>query len=70
MFFDAQTVDALVGAIVRFERAEASRAFDPTVLRARAETFDRPRFAARMAEYVERRWHEHASRAKMVGATC
>ena len=70
VFFDAQTVDALVGAIVRFERAEAARAFDPTVLRARAEAFDRPRFAARVAEYVERRWHEHASRVKMVGATC
>ena len=70
VFFDAQTVDALVAAIVRFEAAEASRVFDPTALRARAEVFDRPRFAARMAEYIERRWHEHAGRAKVVGATC
>ena len=39
-------------------------------LRARAEAFDRPRFAARIAEYIERRWHEHAGSAKVVGATC
>jgi glycosyltransferase involved in cell wall biosynthesis len=70
VFFDAQTVDALVAAVLRFEAAEASRVFDPTALRARAEAFDRPRFAARIAEYIERRWHEHAGRAKVLGATC
>ena len=51
LFFDAQTPEALVAAIRRFE-ATAHR-FEPKALRARAEQFDRPRFKAQMAKYVE-----------------
>jgi glycosyltransferase involved in cell wall biosynthesis len=61
VFFDAQTVEALAGAIERFEAAERAGRFAPAALRARAERFDRPRFAARMREYVDRRWHERAT---------
>jgi glycosyltransferase involved in cell wall biosynthesis len=61
VFFDAQTVDALAAAIERFEAAEAAGRFVPAVLRARAERFDRPGFAARVRAYVDRRWREHES---------
>jgi len=53
VFFAEQTVDALVDAIRRFE-ANASR-FDPKALRRRAEPFDRARFKAEMAAYLEQR---------------
>ena len=56
MFFSAQTEDALADAIVRFERVESC--FEPKVLRARAERFDRPVFQARLADYIARRWAE------------
>jgi glycosyltransferase involved in cell wall biosynthesis len=56
LFFEPQTVDALVDAIRRFE-ADPSR-FDPKALRARAEAFDRPIFKERIAAYVSRRWEE------------
>jgi glycosyltransferase involved in cell wall biosynthesis len=46
VFFEAQTVDALVRAIERFEAAP--HRFDPKALRARAEAYDRPRFLAEM----------------------
>ncbi len=59
VFFDAQTVDALVAAIRRFEAAEAR--FDPKALRARAERFDRRTFKDRLREYIDRRWREHAA---------
>jgi glycosyltransferase involved in cell wall biosynthesis len=58
VFFDAQTVDALVAAIRRFEAAQDR--FDPKALRARAERFDRGTFKERFREYVDRRWREHA----------
>jgi glycosyltransferase involved in cell wall biosynthesis len=58
VFYEAQTVDALVAAIERFEAAERAGRFAPAALRARAERFDRPRFAARVNAYVERRRHE------------
>lgn len=48
--FAEQTVEALADAMVRFEAQEG--AFRPAALRARAETFDRPRFAARIAAYL------------------
>jgi glycosyltransferase involved in cell wall biosynthesis len=59
VFFEAQTVDALAAAILRFE-AVADR-FDPKALRARAERFDRPLFKQRLAEYIGRRWREFRS---------
>jgi glycosyltransferase involved in cell wall biosynthesis len=52
VFFHEQRVEALVEAIRRFEAA-ADR-FDPRVLRARAERFDRARFLAGFAAYLDR----------------
>ncbi len=56
LFFAEQTAGSLSDAIRRFE-ASAHR-FDPKVLRARAEAFDRPRFAERIAAYVARQGGE------------
>jgi len=50
LFFDAQTVDALVEALRRLE--SGAIAFDPKRLRARAEAFDRPRFKERIAAFL------------------
>lgn len=61
VFFDEQSVDALVEAITRLERA-ADR-FDPKALRARAEAFDRPIFKQKLADYILARWGEHRARA-------
>jgi glycosyltransferase involved in cell wall biosynthesis len=66
LFFATQTVDALAEAIERFETLQ--HRFDPAALRARAEAFDRPTFAARVREYVERRVHEHRAAATTTGA--
>jgi len=57
LFFNEQSVDALVDAILRFERAQDR--FDPKALRARAEQFDRPIFKQRLHDWIERRWSEH-----------
>jgi glycosyltransferase involved in cell wall biosynthesis len=51
LFFQEQTVEALVEAIRRFE-ASAHR-FEPKTLRARAEAFDRPLFRERIARWVD-----------------
>jgi glycosyltransferase involved in cell wall biosynthesis len=51
VFFAEQAVDALVEAIRRFEAA-ADR-FRPEDLRQHAEAFDRPRFVARLREYLD-----------------
>jgi glycosyltransferase involved in cell wall biosynthesis len=56
LFFHEQTVEALVEAIRRFEAA--AHRFQPKMLRARAEQFDRPRFKARIAAYLEMRLAE------------
>jgi glycosyltransferase involved in cell wall biosynthesis len=61
VFFEAQTVDALVEAIARFERA--AERFDPKALRARAEAFDRPVFKQRLGDYITARWNERRARA-------
>lgn len=53
VFFEAQTVEALVHAMQRFE-ASAHR-FDPKALRAHAERFDRPRFRDEVRRYLEAR---------------
>lgn len=54
VFFAEPTVESLVGAIRSFETA--AHRFDPSALRARAARFDRPIFAERVREHVERRW--------------
>jgi glycosyltransferase involved in cell wall biosynthesis len=51
LFFDAQTVDAVVDAIRRFETGAIE--FDPKALRARAEEFDRSRFKERIGSFLE-----------------
>jgi len=53
VFFGAQTVEAMADAMTRLETARG--AFDPVALRARAEAFDRPRFLARVAAFVQGR---------------
>jgi glycosyltransferase involved in cell wall biosynthesis len=60
VFFAEPTVDALAGAMTVFEAA-ADR-FDPHALRARAERFDRPRFARHLREYVQGRWSAFRAR--------
>ena len=50
LFFDTQTVDALVDALRRLESGAV--AFHPKTLRARAEEFDRPRFKERIATFL------------------
>ena len=67
VFFATQTVEALTEAIERFETVEPR--FDPAALRARAEAFDRPVFAARVREYVERRVQEHRASSNALGPT-
>ncbi|OGL21363.1 MAG: hypothetical protein A3G44_19665 [Candidatus Rokubacteria bacterium RIFCSPLOWO2_12_FULL_73_47] len=52
VFFAEQTVEALAGAILRFEAAEGR--FEPKALRARAERFDRPAFKARLEAWIAR----------------
>jgi glycosyltransferase involved in cell wall biosynthesis len=60
VFFEEQSVDALVEAIVRFERA--TDRFDPKALRARAEAFDRPIFKQKLGDYILARWDEFRAR--------
>jgi glycosyltransferase involved in cell wall biosynthesis len=53
LFFDEQTADELNRAVSRFEEAE--RTFEPAIMRARAETFSKSRFKAKMMEFIEQR---------------
>jgi len=59
IFFREQTVESLSNAIRRFE--DSAHRFVPAALRARAEHFDRPRFKAQMAKYLEARGARVAS---------
>lgn len=61
VFFDEQTVEALVEAMVAYEAA-ADR-FAPAALRAHAARFDRPRFAREMRDWVAGRWAQSTARA-------
>lgn len=56
VFFDIQSVDALVDAIARFEAAEAS--FYPEVIREHAKTFDSERFKTEFVSFVNERMDE------------
>ncbi len=60
VFFGEQSVDTLVEAIERFERA-ADR-FDAKALRARAESFDRGVFKRKLSDYITARWNERGGR--------
>ena len=57
VLFEAQTAEALAEAMLKLE-ASAGR-FSPKALRARAETFDRPRFKEQVAAYLEMRLAVH-----------
>src|SRR6266850_1810646 len=60
VFFEEQTVDAVVAAMTRFEAA--AHRFEPAALRAHAAAFDRPRFARQIREWVAGRWAAVAAR--------
>jgi glycosyltransferase involved in cell wall biosynthesis len=60
VFFEAQTVEAVVAAIRTFEAREDR--FDPKALRARAELFDRPVFKQRLFDWIGARWREFGGR--------
>ena len=53
LFFERQTVEALVEAILRFEAS--AQLFEPKALRRRAEAFDRPLFRERIQTYLRER---------------
>jgi glycosyltransferase involved in cell wall biosynthesis len=53
LFFEQQTVEALVDAIRRFEAS--AHQFEPKSLRRRAEAFDRPVFRERVHAYLRAR---------------
>jgi glycosyltransferase involved in cell wall biosynthesis len=49
-FFDRQDPESLISALKAFEPG----VYDPAVLRAHAEQFDRPRFRAAIGGFIER----------------
>lgn len=65
LFFDAQTPEALVEAVRRFETLEAG--FDPAFIRAHAERFDEGRFIEKIRDFVTRRYAEHRVEERLVG---
>jgi glycosyltransferase involved in cell wall biosynthesis len=56
VFFDEQSVDALVSTLGSFDPT----AFEPGRTRAHALEFDKPAFKQRLYAILERRFHEHA----------
>lgn len=54
IWFDAQTAEAIVGAIARFERMEAY--IHSAACRTHAESFSSERFRKEFRDYVNRRW--------------
>ena len=62
IFFHEQPVDALAAAVQRVEAS--SHRFSPKALRARAESFDRARFKARVQGYVDARLAERGPRSR------
>lgn len=55
IFFDAQTPEAVQGAVERLERTH----FDAEAIRAHARTFDAAVFRRSIATYVDECWHDH-----------
>ncbi len=60
IFFSEQTIEALNGAIDKFELNIA--VFDPKVLRENAMPFGRERFSREIKAYLENKWNEHAEK--------
>jgi len=60
LHFHEQSVESLIDAVQRFERAEA--AFDPDVIRRHAEAFDREKFKARMSTRIAELLDQHRHR--------
>jgi glycosyltransferase involved in cell wall biosynthesis len=56
LFFDAQTPEAIMDAVRRFE----TMTFDPAAIRAHARTFDAAVFRKALKEYVDDRFRAHA----------
>ncbi|MGN6698799.1 MAG: glycosyltransferase [Thermomicrobiales bacterium] len=56
VFFDAQTPEAIVDAVRRFE----TLTFDPAAIRAHARTFDAAVFRKALKEFVDDRFRAHA----------
>lgn len=52
LFFQEQSVEALIEAIEQFERLS----FDPTIIRANAERFSVARFKQELGAFVEQKW--------------
>ena len=61
VFFEEQTVEAVVAALQAFEAA--AHRFEPAALRAHAAAFDRPRFAREIGDWVAGRWAARTARA-------
>ncbi len=57
VFFYEQDASSLTQAIDRCEKMQ----FDPTMIRASVERFDRPRFKERLRTFIESKWREHLS---------
>jgi len=69
LLYGAASADGLKGAVLEFERREAS--FDPAALRAHARRFDRPRFLERMRAVIDESleaWDNAPRRRRAVGA--
>lgn len=57
LFFQEQTVEALMAAIERFERLE----FDPRAARANAERFSQARFRHELGAFIKEKWQAFKS---------
>lgn len=55
LFFDAQTPEAVIAAVHRFQEQR----FDPATIAAHARSFDAALFRQRITEFVATRWNEH-----------
>jgi len=66
-FFQEQTGDALIEALLRFERS--SRKFDPDRIRRNAERFSIERFRSEFAALVERKYVASISRGRRAVGT-
>ncbi len=60
LFFDAQTLEAVIDAVRRFEAVERGRGFDPAAIRAHARSFDAAVFRRAIAGFVQDRLRARA----------
>jgi glycosyltransferase involved in cell wall biosynthesis len=62
VFFEAQTIDAIVDATKTFELNGAC--FEPYTCRLNAERFSTPRFVREMTDLIEQAWSTHRARVR------